>query len=86
MATRPRHVFAAGETPTLIRTEQVPISDEDDRRDQMAKAATSALDVNRTYLALTSPTTAQNVAQIRSLTQQNTVLIRLLLGLLDRTD
>lgn len=55
---------------------------------------------NQTYLAITSPTTAQAVAQVKALTQQNNALIaqvrsltrqtnaliRLALGLLDSTN
>ncbi len=49
-------------------------------------AATLALDANRTYLAIASPTSTQATAQIRALTRQNQGVIRLLLGLLDATD
>lgn len=68
--------------------------------DAIQKAAASALATNRaivsgadTYLAVTSPSAAQVAAQTRSLTQaakalsqQNTALIRMVLGLLDGTD
>lgn len=68
--------------------------------DAIAKAAASALATNRailngadTYLAIASPSAAQVAAQVRGLTQaakalaqQNTGLIRLVLGLLDSTD
>lgn len=36
-----------------------------------------AIDSNTTYLALGSPTNAQNLAQIRSLTRQMQALLRL---------
>lgn len=55
-------------------------------RTTLANRASAALDANRTYLALTSPTNAQNLAQIRLLTRECTALIRLLLNRLDGTD
>ena len=39
--------------------------------------AVTALTTNATFLALTTPTTAQAVAQVRALTQQVSALIRL---------
>lgn len=54
--------------------------------DAIRTAAAAALDANRTYLAIASPTNAQNLAQIRALTRQANRLIRLQLGLLDGTD
>ena len=47
----------------------------------------SALDANRTYLALDTPTAAQQRAQVARLTRQTTALIRRLLrDLTDTTD
>ena len=41
---------------------------------------------NRDFLALSSPTNAQNAAQVKALTRQNNGIIRLLIGALDATD
>lgn len=46
----------------------------------------AALATNQTYLARTSPTTAQNTAQVKALTSQTSSLVRLALGLLDSTN
>ena len=43
----------------------------------------TAITDNKTYLALTSPTTAQNTAEIKKLARQNVKVIRLLVNLLD---
>lgn len=58
----------------------------DRNRSTIESQAEAALAANRTYLALSSPTNAQNLAQIRALTRQTQGLIRLLLGQLDGTD
>lgn len=55
-------------------------------RATLTTRAANALTANRDFLALSSPTNAQTVAQVKALTRQNTGLIRLLLGLLDDTD
>lgn len=48
--------------------------------------ARDALTANRSFVAIASPSNAQNAAQVKALTRQNNGLIRLLLGLLDGTD
>ena len=45
--------------------------------------AAAALTANATFLALTSPTNARTLAQVKALTRQNTAIIRLLLNKLD---
>lgn len=58
----------------------------DANRQTLIDRATQALDTNRAFTALPSPTQAQALAQVQALTRQNTALIRLLVGLLDATD
>jgi hypothetical protein len=48
--------------------------------------AATALANNRTFLGITSPTTAQAVTQVQALTHQNQGIIRLLLSQLDGTN
>jgi len=45
--------------------------------------ATRALATNAKFLALTTPTNAQTLAQVKALTRENTAIIRLLLNRLD---
>ena len=58
----------------------------DGNRATLTGRASTALQGNRDFLALASPTNAQTLAQVKLLTRQNTALIRLLLGLLEETD
>ena len=46
----------------------------------------TALDANKTFLAIASPTNAQVSAQVRALTQQMNGVIRLVLNKMDATD
>lgn len=52
----------------------------------LQQQAQTALVNNRTYLALASPTTAQNTAQVKALTQQHQALIRMALNQFDATN
>lgn len=45
-----------------------------------------ALDANKTFLAITSPTNAQNAAQVKQLTRQMNRLIRVVANLTDQTE
>jgi hypothetical protein len=58
----------------------------DGNRTTLTDRAVTALQGNRTYLGLASPTAAQQRAQVAALTRQNAALIRLVLNLLDGTD
>jgi hypothetical protein len=55
-------------------------------RQQMIDNLKAGIEDNKTYLALTSPTTAQNTAQIKKLTRQNNRLIRLVTNLLETAE
>jgi len=68
---------------TAVASEPTVVAETNKR--SLESKANTALTSNTTYLALASPTTAQNTAQIKSLTRQNNALIRLLLKKLDTT-
>ena len=77
----------------LIRVTYLPTVgvDADNTDPNVANAATiygraqTALTTNQTYLALSSPTTAQNTAQIKALTRQMDAMLRFLLNQFDST-
>jgi hypothetical protein len=51
----------------------------------MRERAETALESNRTFLALASPTQAQTLTEVKALARQMNGLIRLVLGQLDDT-
>lgn len=67
----------------LVSSVTVPDNITVDNRDALVAKATTALANNATYLAITSPTNAQVVAQVKALTRQVNALIRLTLNELD---
>ena len=76
------------EAGQVVSTEQVtglPVESPADRNQRTIEdRLRQALDANRTYLAIATPTAAQQRAQVARLTRQNTALIRRLLR--DLTD
>lgn len=75
----------------VTSTEQVtglPVERAEDRNARTVEdRLRSALDANRTYLAIATPTAAQQRAQVARLTRQTTALIRhLLRDLTDTSD
>lgn len=87
-----RSVELVDNTPTVVWTERAKTQAELDAEANTTNRATiedrarTALATNRTFLGLSSPTNAQNAAQIKALTRQMNGVIRLLLGQLDGTD
>lgn len=65
-------------------TETVP--PETVNQQTLQQQAQAALANNRTYIALSAPSTAQNTAQIKALSQQMQALIRMALGQFDATN
>lgn len=53
---------------------------------KLREQAAAALDTNATFLAIASPTNAQNAAQLKAVTRQVNGIIRLVLSRLDTTD
>ena len=75
-------VVASTPTTLTIEVDRTPaeVANEATIEDRLRQA----LDANRTYLAIATPTAAQQRAQVARLTRQNTALIRRLLR--DLTD
>jgi hypothetical protein len=78
--------------PTVVWSERQFTADElagkraQDNGDAIREQAALAVQANKAFLGLASPTNAQVVAQVRSLTRQSNGLVRLTLGLLDEVD
>jgi hypothetical protein len=84
-----RYFDASGQEVTTAQAKAAAATDpaavaETNRRALISKAQ-AALTSNATYLAITSPTTAQNTAQVKALTRQVNALIRLTVKALDTT-
>ena len=73
---------------TFVPVDQVPdeTPEGNANRESIKAQAKNALESNRDFLALQSPTNAQTLAQVKALTRQNIGVIRLLLNELDGTD
>ena len=70
----------------VASTTELAVRAEDTNADTLRSQALDALAANRTYIAIASPSAAQNTAQAKALTRQMNGVIRLLLGRLDGTD
>lgn len=82
-----RRVIADVDEPTLQDKIGAHVAiDEAANRATLEQRAIGALATNKTYLARTAPTTAQNAAQVQALTREASAVIRLLLNRLDATD
>lgn len=70
----------------VIESQTVELPPELANYDTLRQRARAALAANRTYLALATPTAAQNTAQVNALTRQVQALIRFTLSDLTGTD
>lgn len=72
--------------PQAIRDRDAKLAADEANRLAIVVAARNALQANRDFLAIGSPTNAQVLAQVRALTRQCNGLIRLALGDLTGTN
>ena len=79
-------VFAADLTPQQVDEVRARCDSINDVEKTLRARALTAIDANKAYLALSPPSQAQVVAQVRALTTQMNGLIRLVLAALDATD
>lgn len=83
--TGTRTVYEDGQAVATKQVTGLPVERAEDRNQRTIEdRLRAALDANRTYLAIDTPTAAQQRAQVARLTRQNTALIRHLLR--DLTD
>lgn len=66
--------------------ESAPLRTAEVNAETLEQRLSNAIQANLDYLALTSPTNAQNVAQIRLLTRENLALIRMVTQRLETLD
>lgn len=82
MATNSYYTINADGSRTLVTETLTP---EVANQQSLIGKAQAALTGNATYLAVASPSTAQNTAQVQALTRQVNTLVRLLLSQFDTT-
>jgi hypothetical protein len=70
----------------VVETVTVPVPPEAVNADTLQQRTKAAMAANRTFLALSSPSAAQNAQQIKALTRQVQALIRFTLADFDGTD
>jgi len=78
-----------GATPTKlaeVETQRLAFTLSETNRTNINDFLKTAIDENKVYVALTTPTTVQKDKQIKALTRQNNRMIRLMLNLLDSVD
>lgn len=83
MATESHEIYDNG---VLVSSTQVPIPDNVANERTLRDRAATALANNRDFLAITTPTNAQVVAQVKALTRQVQALIRLQIQDMSGTD
>ena len=78
--------FAGDLTPAEVVQAEQRIQSRNGNELTLRMQARTALQNNRDFLAIASPTNAQTLAQVRALSRQNNGAIRMLLGQLDGTN
>jgi len=78
--------FVADLTATETAAVQVRLASRNANEETLRSQALQALQANRDFLAIASPTQAQTLAQVKALTRQSNGVIRMLLGQLDGTN
>jgi len=78
--------FASDLTALEVAAVQRRMASRNANEETLQEQAIQALQNNRDFLAIGTPTNAQVLAQVRALTRQNNGIIRQLLGFLDGTD
>jgi hypothetical protein len=78
--------FTADLTPAEVLAVQQRMESRNANEETLRSQALTALQTNRDFIALPSPTQAQTLAQVKALSRQSNGVIRMLLGQLDGTN